>query len=263
MDPVQHRAIVACRIMQPELEKIRKQGEGVEILYLDQGLHMTPKKMAPAIQKQIDQMTGGCAEVVLGYGLCANGIVGVRAPEQGLYVPRSHDCIALFMGSFEVYRSAIKKRPGTFYLTAGWIEGRKDPLSYMEDRYVPRMGRQTAVWGMNEELRHYTHFVLINTGAGDLAFLRKQTLKNAAFFGKQYDEMTGSLSMFRKIVSEPLGGDDFFFITPGHAICQAPFIEGIGKASSKVTSLERPISLCPLDLAPSEVAGIGLGGSLR
>jgi len=123
------------------------------------------------------------------------------------------------------------------------------------------MGRQTAEWGMNEELKHYTHFVLINTGAGDLAFLRKQTLKNAAFFGKQYDEMTGSLAIFRKIVSEPLGADDFFFITPGHAICQAPFIEGIGKACSKVTSLGRPIALCPPDLAPCEAAEVGLRGS--
>lgn len=263
MDPVQHRAIVACRIMQPELEKIRKQDDGVEILYLDQGLHMTPQKMAPAIQEQINQVTGDCAQVVLGYGLCANGIVGVRAPEQGLYVPRSHDCIALFMGSFEVYRNAIKKRPGTFYLTAGWIENRKDPLSYMEDRYVPRMGRETAEWGMNEELKHYTHFVLINTGAGDLEFLRKQTLKNAAFFGKQYDEMTGSLAIFRKIVSEPLGGDDFFFITPGHAICQAPFIEGIGKACSKATNLGRPISLCPQGLVSCGAAEFGLGGSAR
>ncbi|MBU1712334.1 MAG: DUF1638 domain-containing protein, partial [Proteobacteria bacterium] len=113
MNRTENRVIIACRIMQPELEKIRKPNDGVEIRYLDQGLHMTPKKMAPLIQEQIDLVTGRFEEIVLGYGLCANGIVGVQARKEGLYVPRSHDCIALFMGSCEAYRTAIKKRPGT------------------------------------------------------------------------------------------------------------------------------------------------------
>ncbi len=229
MAPRPHRVIVACRIMQPELEKTRRPGDDVEILYLDQGLHMTPQKMAPAIQEQIDRVPDDCAEVVLGYGLCANGIVGVCAPRQGLYIPKSHDCIALFMGSFETYRSAIKERPGTFYLTAGWIEDRKDPLSYMQDRYVPRLGRETAEWGMNEELKHYTHFVLIDTGAGDMTFLREQTRNNAAFFGKRYEEMTGTQAIFEKMVAAPLGNDDFFYIPPGETIRQEPFIKCIGK----------------------------------
>lgn len=263
MKPIRKRAIVACRIMQPELEKIRQAGDGVEIRYLDQGLHMTPRKMAPAIQEQIDQVSGDCTEVVLGYGLCANGIVGVRAPEQGLYVPRCHDCIALFMGSFKAYQRAIKKQPGTFYLTAGWIEGRKDPLSYMEDRYVPRMGRQTAEWGMKEELKHYTHFVLINTGAGNLAFLRKQTLYNAAFFGKQYEEMSGSLSIFKKIVLKPLDGDDFFFITPGRTIQQARFIKGIAQDCREGTVREPPITICPSHLTCCGAVETAAGGSAR
>lgn len=230
-----HRVIVACRIMQPELEMIRKPGDGVEIRYLDQGLHMTPRKMGPAIQEQVDLASGRFDKIVLGYGLCANGIVGVQAREQGLYVPRSHDCIALFMGSNEIYRTAIKKRPGTFYLTAGWIKDRKDPLSYMEDRYVPRMGRETAEWGMKEELKHYTHFVLIDTGAGDLDQLRRQTLENAKFFGKELEEIPGSLALFRNMIMDPLRDDDFIFIEPGGSIRQTLFFDFGGKASPEET----------------------------
>lgn len=210
--------------MRPELEKVRKEAQGcAEIVYLDQGLHMTPRKMAQAIQEKIDLVIHDHAEVVLGYGLCSNGIVGVRAPAYGLYVPKCHDCIALFMGSHETYRTAIKRRPGTFYLTAGWIEERKDPFSYMEDCYVPRMGRETAEWGMREELKHYTHFVLIDTGAGNLEALRKRLRKNASFFGKDHEEMAGSLAIFRKMITEPLSKDDFFFIDAGYAIEQTRF----------------------------------------
>jgi len=262
LDGTENRVIVACRIMQPELEKIRLPESGVEIRYLDQGLHMTPKKMAPVIQEQIDLVTGRFDEIVLGYGLCANGIVGVLAREEGLYVPRSHDCIALFMGSFEAYRKAIKKRPGTFYLTAGWIEGRKDPLSYMEDRYVPRMGREMAEWGMKEELKHYSHFVLINTGVGDLDRMRRQMLENAKFFGKEYEEIPGSLALLRKMIMEPLRDNDFIFIEPGGSIRQTMFLCFGGKDSPDETDLgPNPVSSIPPVLPESNHPGKEPAGS--
>jgi hypothetical protein len=44
--------IVACRGMEPELERARDQDSRVEIRYLDQGLHRTPDKMAGLIQGQ-------------------------------------------------------------------------------------------------------------------------------------------------------------------------------------------------------------------
>lgn len=251
-----NRVIVACRIMQPELEKILKPDDGVEIRYLDQGLHMTPKKMAPLIQEQIDMVTGRFDEIVLGYGLCANGTVGVLARKEGLYVPRSHDCIALFMGSFDAYRTAIKKRPGTFYLTAGWIDGRKDPLSYMEDRYIPKMGRETAEWGMKEELKHYSHFVLINTGVGDLDRMRIKLQENAKFFGKEYEEIPGSLALLKKMILEPLRDKDFIFIKPGASILQSMYLYPGGKVSTDKTNLDPdPISLKPP--GPSGSAHLG------
>jgi hypothetical protein len=245
------RVIVACRIFEPELEMIRDASDGVEIRYIDQGFHMTPRKMGPAIQEQVDLVSGKSDKIVLGYGLCANGIVGVKAREQGLYVPKSHDCIALFMGSGDTYRKAIKTRPGTFYLTAGWIADRKDPLSYMEDVYTPRMGRETAEWGMKEELKNYSHFALINTGAGNLNQLRKQTLKNATFFDKEFDELPGSLMLFRKMVMGPLQGNEFLFIKPGAAVRQNLFIDYGQKASPEKTVLEP--NLPPLQ--PSLAAG--------
>ncbi|MBU0456424.1 MAG: DUF1638 domain-containing protein [Gammaproteobacteria bacterium] len=263
MDGTENRVIVACRIMQPELEKIRKLNDGVEIRYLDQGLHMTPKKMAPLIQEQIDLVTGRFDEIVLGYGLCANGIVGVQARKEGLYVPRSHDCIALFMGSCEAYRTAIKKRPGTFYLTSGWIEDRKDPLGYMEDKYVPRMGRETAKWGMKEELKNYSHFVLINTGVGDLDRMRRQTLENAKFFCKEYEEIPGSLALLRKMIMEPLHDDDFIFIEPGGSIRQNMFLSLGGRVSPEETDLDLdPVSFRPSVQLESGRSGKEPSGSL-
>ena len=90
------RLILACAVMKEELEHVRGGEEGVEIRYMDQGLHRTTGKMAGMLQGVIDQLPEGVEKVVLGYGLCGNGILGVTARNHVLIVPRCHDCIALF-----------------------------------------------------------------------------------------------------------------------------------------------------------------------
>ena len=47
--------VVACRVMEPELERVRKGLDHVEIRYLKQVLHRTPKEMAGLVQEQVDQ----------------------------------------------------------------------------------------------------------------------------------------------------------------------------------------------------------------
>jgi len=42
--------IIACRVMEPELEAARAGSQAVEIIYLEQGLHRTPKKLPEIIQ---------------------------------------------------------------------------------------------------------------------------------------------------------------------------------------------------------------------
>ena len=217
--------IVACRVMEPELECIRGQNPKVEIRYLDQGLHRTPNKMASLVQEQIDEATHYARQVVLGYGLCSNGIVGVAARKQVLLVPQCHDCIAFFMGSLDAYKKAFEERPGTYYLTPGWIIEGKDPLSIIEDDYMLRFDRETSVWVMEEELKHYTHIVLINTGVGNLEKPRERAVENARFFKKQYEEIQGNLDYFRKLVEGPYTDEDFFSLSPCQAVTQEMFLE--------------------------------------
>ena len=58
------------------------------------------------------------------------------------------------MGSRAAYEKVFYEQPGTYYLTPGWVEERKDPLGYMESAYVPKMGREKAEWGIREELKN-------------------------------------------------------------------------------------------------------------
>ena len=203
---------------------LRKPESNIEIRYLDQGLHRCPQKMPSLVQDQIDQVASDADEIILGYGLCSNGIVGVTAAGPRLIVPRSHDCIAIFLGSCSAYLEALKKQPGTYYLTAGWIRERQDPLGIIENDYTPRLGRNTAEWGMKEELKNYSNFVFINTGAYNPAHLRKIAVENANFFNMEFQEIHGDLAYLKKLLYGPYLDEDFFFLSPGKPVEQKMFL---------------------------------------
>lgn len=221
-----NRTVVACRIFEPELEFVRRQRRsGVEIRYLDQSLHRQPHEMPRLVQEAVDAAAEYASQIVLGYGLCSNGIVGVRAPRQGLVVPRAHDCITLFLGSRQLYARAFRERPGTYYLTAGWIAEKKDPLGVLEDEYVPRVGRETAEWALREELKHYTHITLIDTKVADLEPARRRAMDTAEYLQKEYAEVEGLLAYFEKILFGPYEKEDFFLLEPGEEVRQDLFLE--------------------------------------
>ncbi len=215
--------IIACEVMKAELEAAA-QSKDVQIYFLDQGLHRTPQKMTGLIQEKIDHVSQSVERVGLAYGLCSGGIKGLTGNKHVLAVPRCHDCIALFLGSPEAYREAFRSRPGTYYLTSGWIGAQKDPLGVIYDDYAPKHGIETAVWVMEEELKHYTHIALIDTGIGELKFLRARTRENCLFLRKEYLEIKGSLDYFRKLIHGPYNEDEFLIIPPGGEVTEEMFL---------------------------------------
>ena len=215
--------VIACQVMQAELETA---AQGLEVVFhfLDQGLHRTPNRMPGLIQAEIDRIPPDEGPVILGYGLCSNGLVGVKAGPQGLVVPLAHDCLAFFMGSHAEYKRRFDMRPGTYYLTQGWLACGKDPLGCMREDYEPRLGPERAEWCMREEIKHYTHISLIDTTVGDLEALRKRTRENCAFFEKQYEEIPGSLDFFRKLLRGPHAPEEFLLLKPGQTVAQNMFL---------------------------------------
>ncbi len=214
------RVIIACHVMEPEMEALRPSDKSVELRYLEQSLHRTPEKMPQLIQDEIETAKEYAAQIVLGYGLCSNGIVGLKVPKQGLIVPKAHDCIAFFLGSHAAYDKAFRERPGTYYLTPGWIAEKKDPLGALEDTYVPRVGRELAVWALKESLKNYTHIALIDTKISDLEPLRERALENARFLDMEYKEIAGRLDYLKKIILGPYDNEDFLFFQPGEVVSQ-------------------------------------------
>ena len=214
--------IIACTIMKEELHHL--QADGVSFVFLEQSLHRTPQKMKEAIQGEIDKAEGWRGDrIILGYGLCSNGIVGVKANRHPIFIPRVHDCITLFLGSNERYGEEHGKEPGTYYLTKGWIEEKKSPLGIYEE-YCQKYGKETAEWAIKEELKNYTRIALVESELGLSDTHREHARANARFLNLRYEEIKGSLDLFRKIIRGPWD-KDFVVLQPGEEAAQEIFLE--------------------------------------
>ena len=214
--------VLACAVMEREIRRF--QNGRAEFRFFDYGLHRTPENMAKTLQIEIDQAAKEEYDgVVLGYGLCSNGLVGISSRKQPLIVPRVHDCISLFLGSTESYRDQTARQPGTYYLTSGWIEKGQTPLSKYED-YSRSYDRETAMWVLKEEMKHYTRVAMIDTGVADLSTYRNYARRNADLLGLQYEELQGSLSFFQKLLWGPWD-KDFLVIEKDQAFFQEMFLE--------------------------------------
>jgi hypothetical protein len=217
--------VITCSIMKDELLLVK--AEGTSFVFLEQSLHRTPEKMKQVIQDEIkkaEQWDGNT--ILLGYGLCSNGVLGIKANRHSIVIPRAHDCITLFLGSPERYLEQHQKEPGTYYLTRGWIEEGKSPLAVYEE-YCQRYPKETAEWVMKEELKNYTRIALVISELGVSEPHRLHARENARFFNLRYEEIEGSLEFFRRMLRGPWD-KDFIVLPPGGEATQEMFLENQG-----------------------------------
>ncbi len=221
--------LIACGSLYHEFESLIREEQPVQIHYLDTDLHRTPAMIPAAIQKKIDEITHECSTIILGYGLCSNGVVGVTAEKSTLIIPRVHDCLDLFLGFVGKGKSRLDSNTGLhclthYYLTPGTLLNQKDPFSIMVNEYTPKMGEKFAQWGMKEELKHYTHFALINTPRSEMSEILKKARANADFFKMELIEIPGDLAFLDKILYGPHDVEFFIHVPPGETIEQSMFI---------------------------------------
>ncbi len=220
---------LACQVFQHLIQANLPASLAQSITYLDYGLHQVPRNLKNAIQEQLDSIDEPSL-VVLGYGLCGNGMDGIQAGKHVLLIPRADDCIAILLGSFAAYQREFQSVPGTYYLSKGWLESGSNPLSEYQG-YVERYGVEKADWLMDVQYRNYKRLVFVAHSQEDLGRYRDQAKAVAQYcqrWGMRYEEIIGSEEYIRRLVevaaSLELADEDFILISPGGELKQAQFI---------------------------------------
>ena len=105
--------IIACEVLFREIcLGAAYSANIISIEFLKRGLHDNPDLLRSDVQKKIDETDESIYEgILLGYGLCSNGTVGIQARGIPLVVPRAHDCVTFFLGSKEKYKKHFIDNP--------------------------------------------------------------------------------------------------------------------------------------------------------
>lgn len=222
--------IIACQVLQSLLERLLPADLAEQVSFMDYGLHRLPSKMTWTLQDALDSIETPSL-VVLGYGLCGNGLNGIRAGQHTLLIPRADDCIAILLGSRQAYLHEFESTPGTYYLSKGWLESGSHPLKEYKE-YVEKYGSEDAAWIMDQQYQHYERLVLVAHSQADLDKYRPEAEAVARYcerWGMRYEEILGSDRYVRRLIEIAAtldkADDEFVVVPPGGEIRQEQFIQ--------------------------------------
>jgi hypothetical protein len=219
---VKETVVIACDVLKEQLEALKF--NDYDYVYLDQLLHRYPDDL----RKQLQAALNDCSqykEVLFAYGLCSTGVVGIKTGiNQTLVIPRTHDCIALSLGSHEHYLQLFKEMPGTYYFTPNWSLAAKDPYKEYHDLLKRGFDEETAKWAVRQMMVNYTKAGFIDTGVesnieAGLAYVKEF----AKFFNLEVVEIKGSLAYLYKLLVRDWEEKNFVIVQPETEVKQSMF----------------------------------------
>lgn len=228
--------IISCGVFRTDLQAVLPGTHQSDIMYLEGGLHENPGELRRRLQEAIDRTENNHEKIIILYGVCGQGISGLKSAKSTLVIPRVHDCISLFLGSTQAYQEQFKRYPGTYYISAGWYDEQIQPvgkrLSKDDKKIRPgedlsaELGDLEKLYGAeNAEFikefygswkRNYKRSVFINTGSGTVERYRDHADALAKEFGWEYQELKGSARLILKAINATETDDDILHVPPGY-----------------------------------------------
>jgi hypothetical protein len=212
--------LIACMTIAEELDG--NVPESTETVFFELGLHSFPDKLKVRLQKEIDR-TEGVDAIFLGYGLCSMATLGLNSPRCTLVIPKTHDCIGIFLGSDRRYKEEIEQEPGTYYLTKGWIEHGGDPWKVYQG-WQEEFGDSMAQLLLKKTMHNYTRLAYIRTGNDDHSEYIRYAKTAADKLGLKHEVVPGNREIMRKLLAGEWD-ENFVVIEPGSQPSLTDFLQ--------------------------------------
>jgi hypothetical protein len=236
--------LISCDVLYRETcAVVARSKNQVDTEFLPKGLHdIGACAMLEKLQDAVDRVDAASYDAVLmGYGLCGNGLVGLTARTLPLVVPRAHDCITLFLGDRHRYMKYFQDHPGVYFSTTGWIE-RGERLGELNQPGLQRMGlgmshhEMVAKYGeenarfLEEEIgaykKQYRQYTFIQMGVEPDDRFENLTRERARERGWKFEKVTGDMSLIEGLVNGPWDPERYLVVEPGWRVA-ARYDDGI------------------------------------
>ncbi len=242
---------IGCGVLGPDINHVATNlGLVLKKKMLPGGLHNNPALLRQKLQEAIDEAATdeSCVRIIVGYGLCGKGTVGIHAPRSiPLVFPRVHDCIALFLGSDKAYRQEFAKYPGTFYISTGWYQEQEKPkenegervwvgneamgCKEITEKYGEKNGKEIinffSTWQQN-----YQRAAFIDTGIGKTDQYAKHARQMASKYDWQYQAIEGDLSLVTRLLTATETDEQILVVPPRFVTIYSAIENGLGVAAS-------------------------------
>lgn len=236
--------IIACRIFARELSYLSAISDNqIELTWLGRGLHNTPEKLQDRLCRTLDDLYAQWEArelefrpdyIALGYGLCSKAVVGIKCRDIPIVIPRTDDCIALFMGSQQRYLEEFAAAKGAYWLNSGWLE-QSARLFDSDDfkrrkwlEYAEKYGEDNADYLIEVESsweKNYSTLGYIHSDIHDSPDNLRRAETEAERKGWRLRELNGDNRMLRMMVDGTWNEREFLILKPGETI--APDYSGL------------------------------------
>ena len=243
-----HLKLIACEILCREFcWAVARSPHRVDVEFLPKGLHDIGQiGMNARLVEALEAIDSRPYDAVLmGYALCSNGLVGLKAKDVRLVLPRAHDCITLFLGDKGRYLDYFQSNPGVYFKTSGWIERGEQLEQLGPDSFQSKSGMNrpyaelVAKYGednarfLAEQFADMTHnyskLTFIEMGIEPDDRFERETEVQAKERDWKYEKLAGNMRLISDLVNGDWDERRFLVVPPGHEIATS-FDEQIVKA---------------------------------
>ncbi len=205
----------------------------VDVVHLSAALHAEPLTLRERIQQRVDDAGPEVDAVVLAYGLCGGATAGLTARAAPLVLPRAHDCVTIFLGDRDRYRTEHERTPGTYWYVEdqmdrgndlkGWLLGdaaRAEDVEATRTEYAERFGEDNAAYLMEvlgEWRLRYERGAFLDTGLAPADEAEQQAREQSERRGWRFERTLADLRLVRQLLFGDWG-DDFQVLQPGERL---------------------------------------------
>lgn len=225
--------LICCEVfMRPVCLAAAHSPHTIDLEFTRMNSHVSPEAMRKQIQEKIDAAGSGYDAILLGFGLCGNSTVGLKAETIPLVIPRAHDCCTIFLGSRDRFLEYFGDNFSAEWSTDGYMErGGED---YLRETEVGRLlGLDGGYAGLVEKYgEENAKFIWETLHPGmesrELTFITISEVSDRKYLdafksyardkGRQLRIIDGSLRILENLINGKWDEEDFLTVPPGKAI---------------------------------------------